>query len=157
MTESILLEARPQLIMLALIYSLVLLVIFLDLWAGCRKAKQRGEYRSSFGYRKTVEKVCKYFNMMFVITAIDGVQMLAVCQLNEQTAYNLPLIPLFTFIGAIFVGFIELKSIYEKSEDKEKAKINDAAKLAGQILKNRDTQEIVGAVVEYMKTEKNKE
>lgn len=140
--------------MLALIYSIVLVVIFLDLWAGVRKAKQRGEYRSSLGYRKTVEKVSKYFNMLFVISAIDGVQMLAIWQLNEQTAYALPVIPMFTFIGAIFVGFIELKSIYEKNEDKEKAKITEAARLAAQLLKNRDTQDIAAALVEYMKTEK---
>ena len=80
--------------------------------------------------------------------------MLAVWQLNQQTTYNLPILPILTFIGAIFVGFIELKSIYENSEEKEKAKINEVAKLAGQIVKDHDTQDIVAALVEYMKTEK---
>lgn len=154
MIESTLSAVRPQLIMLAFIYTLVLVVIFLDLWAGVRKAKARGEYRSSYGYRKTVDKIGRYFNMIFVITAIDAVQMLAVWQLNQQTTYNLPILPILTFIGAIFVGFIELKSIYENSEEKEKAKINEVAKLAGQIVKDHDTQDIVAALVEYMKTEK---
>lgn len=154
MIESILSAVRPQLIMLAFIYTLVLVVIFLDLWAGVRKAKARGEYRSSYGYRKTVDKIGRYFNMILVITAIDAVQMLAVWQLNQQTTYNLPILPILTFIGAMFVGFIELKSIYENSEEKEKAKINEVAKLAGQIVKDHDMQDIVAALVEYMKTEK---
>lgn len=144
----------PQLVMLACIYALVLFVIFLDLWAGIRKARQRGEFRSSFGLRKTVEKVGKYFNMIFVITVIDGIQMLAITQLNAQITHQLPVIPFLTFIGAIFVGFIELKSIYEKAGDKEKAKINEAAKLAGQIMADRSTQEIAAKVIEYLKTEK---
>lgn len=146
----------PQMMMLLLVYSLVLLVIFLDLWAGVRKAKARGEYRSSFGYRKTVDKIGKYFNMLFVITVIDVIQMLAIWEMNEQTSHSLPIIPFLTFIGAMFVGFIELKSIYEKNEDKEKAKINEVVRLAGQIAKERDTQDIVAAVVEYLKVEKEK-
>lgn len=142
---------RPQLIMLALIYVMILAVIFLDLWAGIRKAKARGEYRSSYGLRKTVDKISKYFNMIFVVTAIDAVQMLAVYMLNQQEQYNLPLIPILTFVGAIFVGFIELKSIYENSEAKDKAKINEVAKLAGQIVKDHDTQDVVAALIEYLK------
>lgn len=156
MIENILSEIRPQLLMLAVIYILVLVVIFLDLWAGTRKSKARGIYRSSYGYRKTVDKIGKYFNMLFVITVIDAVQMLAIWELNQQTAYSLPIIPLLTFTGAIFAGFIELKSIYEKSEDKDKAKINEVAKLAGEIVKDRDTQAIVAALVDYIKTEKRK-
>ena len=142
---------RPQLIMLALIYVMVLAVIFLDLWAGIRKAKARGEYRSSYGLRKTVDKISKYFNMIFVVTAIDAVQMLAVYMLNQQAHHNLPLIPILTFLGAIFAGFIELKSIYENSEAKDKAKINEVAKLAGQIVKDHDTQDVVAALIEYLK------
>lgn len=60
--------------------------------------------------------------MILVITSIDVVQMLAITQLNPQTNHTLPVLPFFTFIGAMFVGFIELKSIYENSEAKERAK-----------------------------------
>ena len=149
MIDHIFAAIRPQLIILTIVYLLVLFVIFLDLWAGIRKARKRGELRSSLGYRKTVEKIAKYFNLIFVVTAIDAVQMLTVWQINEQTG-SLPLIPILTVLGAMFIGFIELKSVYEKSEDKEKAKIADAAAVLGSALKNRETQGIVAAVLEYM-------
>ena len=68
----------------------------------------------------------------------------------DQRADPLPLIPILTVLGAMFIGFIELKSVYEKSEDKEKAKIADAAAALGSALKNRETQGIVAAVLEYM-------
>ena len=142
MIDHIFAAIRPQLIILTIVYLLVLFVIFLDLWAGIRKARKRGELRSSLGYRKTVEKIAKYFNLIFV--------MLTVWQINEQTGSRLPLIPILTVLGAMFIGFIELKSVYEKSEDKEKAKIADAAAALGSALKNRETQGIVAAVLEYM-------
>jgi len=78
MIDHIFAAIRPQLIILTIVYLLVLFVIFLDLWAGIRKARKRGELRSSLGYRKTVEKIAKYFNLIFVVTAIDAVQMLTV-------------------------------------------------------------------------------
>lgn len=150
MIDSIFAAIRPQLIILTIVYLLVLFVIFLDLWAGIRKARHRGEYRSSYGYRKTVEKIAKYFNLIFVVTAIDAVQMLTVWQINEQTSSRLPLLPILTVLGAMFIGFIELKSIYEKSEDKEKAKIADAAAALGSAMRNRETQSILVSLLEYM-------
>lgn len=152
--ENILQTFGPQLLILACIYAIVLFVVFLDLWAGVRKAKKRGEYRSSYGLRKTVDKISRYFNMLLVITAIDAVQMLAICQLNPQTNHTLPVLPFFTFIGAMFVGFIELKSIYENSEAKEQAKIGAAAKLISQIIKHKDEQEVIAGVIEYLKKDK---
>lgn len=152
--ENILQTFGPQLLILACIYLLVLFVVFLDLWAGIRKAKKRGEYRSSYGLRKTVDKISRYFNMLLVITAIDAVQMLAISQLNPQTSHTLPILPFFTFIGAMFVGFIELKSIYENSEDKEKAKIKDAVKILSQVIQHKDEQELIAGVIAYMKQEK---
>lgn len=154
--ENILQTFGPQLIIIACVYALVLFVVFLDLWAGIRKAKQRGEYRSSYGLRKTVDKISRYFNMILVITAIDVVQMLAITQINPQTNHTLPVLPFFTFIGAMFVGFIELKSIYENSEAKERAKIGDAAKILSQIIQHKDEQEIIAGVIEYLKKEKEK-
>ena len=114
MIEKILDTLGVQLLILAIIYFAVLAVIFLDLWSGIRKAKKRKEYRSSYGLRRTVDKISRYFNMLFVITIIDAIQMLAIWQLNGQTSYTLPTIPILTFVGAIFVGFIELKSIDRK-------------------------------------------
>lgn len=47
MIDHIFAAIRPQLIILTIVYLLVLFVIFLDLWAGIRKARKRGELRLS--------------------------------------------------------------------------------------------------------------
>ncbi|MDR1563106.1 MAG: phage holin family protein [Dysgonamonadaceae bacterium] len=150
--SEILKQILPQIIMLAIMYSLVLTVIFLDLWAGVRKAKIRGEYRSSIGLRKKVEKIGKYFNMILVITVIDAMQMIAIAQINPQVNVELPVLPFLTFIGCIFVGFIELKSVYEKAEDKERAEIARTAEIVGKVLADFQLSETAGKVAGYVKS-----
>jgi len=132
----------PQVVMLAIIYFLVFIIIFLDLWAGVRKAKLRGEYRSSVGLRKTIEKISKYFNMLFMITIIDAMQMLAIAHINTEITKHLPVLPILTFAGSIFIGFIELKSVYEKNEDKEKAEITQTAKIVSKVIADISNSEL---------------
>lgn len=143
-----------QLIVVAFVYFAVLAAIFSDLWAGIRKAKERGEFRSSFGLRKTIGKISNYFNMLFVVTIIDVLQMLLIMLLNVHTATTLPAIPFLTIGGGIFACVIEVKSIYEKNSDKEKAKINETAKLLTEVIKNKDNREAITAILEYVKSEK---
>lgn len=120
-------QFATQTTILAIVYVLVFFVIMLDLVSGVSKAKRRGKLRSSYALRKTVDKLVRYFSMLLVITAIDVVQMLAVSQWDLATGHKIPCLPFLTFLAAMFVGFIELKSIYENSDEKEQARIEDAA------------------------------
>ncbi len=123
-----------QLTCLAIVYILVFFVVCLDLISGLQKAKRRGKLRSSYAMRKTVDKLVRYFSMLLVITAIDAVQMLAISQWDLSTGHQLPILPFLTFLAAMFVGFIELKSIYENSEEKEQARFEDAAEDIGKLI-----------------------
>ncbi len=147
-------EYMVQFIIISTVYFLVLIAIFCDLWAGIRKAKARGEFRSSFGLRKTIGKVSNYFNMLFVVTIIDIMQMLFVMLLNNSTSVVLPVLPFLTFAGGIFACAIEGKSIFEKNTEKEKSRVQETAKMLTEILKNKDNQEIIGSFLEYIKKEK---
>lgn len=120
-------QFSTQITILAIVYILVFFVVMLDLISGMMKAKRRGKLRSSYAMRKTVDKLVRYFSMLLVITAIDAVQMLAVSQWDLATGHKIPCLPFLTFLAAMFVGFVELKSIYENSDEKEQARIEDAA------------------------------
>lgn len=135
------------------LYALVLLAILADLWSGVRKAKQRGEARTSFGFRRTVDKLSRYYNLLLVLTIIDAMQIVGIWYLDKYYQFNIPLLPVITIIGALGIGFIELKSIYEKAEDKEFRKV---AKLAGTILSNKDDVKVVTeAIMDYLNEGKN--
>jgi acetolactate synthase small subunit len=84
-------------------------------------------------------------------------QMIAIAHINPQINIHLPVIPILTFIGSIFVGFIELKSVYEKAEDKDKAEIAQTAKIVGKVIADISTQELATKVAEYLQTKQGKE
>lgn len=136
----------------AFLYVIVLFAIIADLISGIRKAKKRGDARTSTGYKKTVDKITRYYNMLFVVSLIDVI--LVVSQLHALL--HIPILPYFTAVGALALCLIELKSIYEKAEDKVKDSISDLGLLAGGIIKNRsDIDEILAKIRDYLKDNEN--
>ena len=123
------------------LYLLVLLAIISDLVSGVRKAKQRGEARTSYGLKRTIDKLSRYYNGLFAITIVDLMQMIGVWYLDGYYEFHIPLLPLLTFVGAIFIGFIEVKSIYEKADDKVKNQSQQVLEMMGYIAGNKDKQE----------------
>ena len=103
-----------------LCYVIILGLIFCDLRAGIRKAKERGEYRTSLGYKRTIEKISKYFNMTFALSLLDVIQIALIFFLYQFYEVDLFMVPWFTFIALGYVGFVEIKSIWEPSDIKEK-------------------------------------
>lgn len=144
--EKILNLIVPHLITFAGLYIAVFFAIAADLWAGIRKAKKLGFFRSSRGLRRTVSKIGRYFNMMFVVTIIDCVQMLGIW----EAKISIPIMPLFSFIAAIFLCAIELHSIYERNSDKERAEIEELAKILTKAAKDKDVQKTLSNITEYI-------
>lgn len=136
----------PHLIIFAGLYIAVFLAIVADLCSGCRKAKKNGFLRSSKGLRRTVKKIAEYYNLMFVVSIIDCVQMVAIF----VGGFNIPQMPFFSFLITIFLCIIELKSIYERRTDKERAEMENMAKLIIKAAKDKDTKEIVSMLNEIL-------
>lgn len=112
---------RQGAMLLALIvidYTGVLAAILADLRSGLLKARRRGEKRTSRGLRRTVEKASRYFVTLFAMTVIDAMAIASLAYLSAIGAWSLPLFPLFTTVGAVGLCVIELKSIYENSQEK---------------------------------------
>ena len=128
-----------HIVIFAGLYIAVLFAILADLAAGYRKAKKNGFLRSSKGLRRTVKKIAEYYNLMFVVSIIDIVQMVAIWQGN----FPIPTMPFFSFAATIFLCFIELKSIYERKNEKERADIEEVAKFIVKTAKSKDTKQLI--------------
>jgi|WetSurMetagenome_2_1015567.scaffolds.fasta_scaffold235563_1 hypothetical protein len=123
----------------------------LDFWSGIQKAKQRGERITSDGWTRTVSKLARYYNMLFAFVMIDAMQITGVWFLDTYYGYHMPIFPWLTMLGAFIVAAIEIKSIFEKAEDKVKKQITDVSILAETIAKNISSpSDIAQAVVNYM-------
>lgn len=136
------------------LYILVFAMILADLWSGVRKAKITGEARTSYGYRQTIRKIAQYYNVMVALTVIDAMQMSVVWYLDQFYGHKIWLFPFVSLIGAIGIGLVEIKSIYEKAENK--VKLDKTINLAGKIIANKDDlKEIIKEVTQYMTDENN--
>lgn len=108
-----------------LCYIIILGLIFCDLQAGIRKAKKRGEVRTSDGYKRTIAKIAQYFNMTFALSLIDVAQLCMLLFLYHFYQRDIIMIPWFTLLALGYVGFVEVKSIWEPADIKEKKQQQD--------------------------------
>ena len=143
--DVVMVHLQTQAVWLLCLYVATLMLVLCDLWSGVRKAKLRGEYRSSFGFRKTVTKLTSYYNLPCVLTIVDVLCALVI--INGE--YSLALFPYFTLLGVFFVAFIEIKSIYEKADKKQKTRTEDALNTLIKIVHNKDD---IAKVLEALKS-----
>lgn len=129
--------------LILLCYIIVLGLIFLDLWAGVRKAKKRGEYRTSDGYKRTIDKIRRYYNMMLAVSLVDVLQIALLFYLHWGYNYDIPMLPIFTFVGATYIAFVEIKSIREPADIKEKKQQDDFRRMAINIVKDHNNPQLV--------------
>lgn len=133
------------------IYLELFIMILADLWSGIRKAKIRGEVRSSYGYKKTIDKIARYYNALIALTVIDAMQMGGIWYLTCYYGWSIPIFPVVTLLGALGMSLVEIKSIYEKADEKVKGDYKEVALLAAEIAKHKsDPKEIAAAVMDYM-------
>ena len=83
----------------AFIYLCVFGAIVMDLWSGVRKARRRHELRMSNGYKRTVDKIARYYNMLLVVSIMDALLIVS----QAHSFCSLPCLPYLTIIGALFL------------------------------------------------------
>lgn len=133
-----------------------LLFIFVDLGAGVHKAKIRGEAISSKGLRATVRKIARYYNVLFVLMALDAMQLSCLWYMQRIGALDWPMFPWLTLLGAIGIGLIEVKSVLEPADEKESRRMKDVMTLAKAIAEHKaEPSEIAEAVVTYLNKSEN--
>ena len=130
-----------------------LLFIALDFWAGLRKAKKRGDMIRSDKMKRTMDKVSRYYNAILAMLVVDGIQMSAFVFMYLYFGWaNAYTFPVFTMLATLFVAAVEIKSIYEPADAKEKQELKDVQALAVAIASHKDdVKEIAEAIAEYLK------
>jgi hypothetical protein len=143
-------------LIIVLFITLVILVtplffIGFDFWAGTRKAKLRRERITSDKWKRTTTKIARYYNMLLALMVLDAMQIMGFWYLNNFSGWSAPLFPFIVFAGAVFVGAIEVKSIMEPANEKERRDMKQVATLAAEIAKNKtEPEEIAKAIADYL-------
>lgn len=113
-----------HIVLIALCIAVTIGAMFIDLLTGVVKAKQRGEARTSTGYKKTAVKAKKYFTPFLELCLID----LLCCVVIP--------FPVFSMIWTVYCVFCEFISVREKSW--EKAELRKAERTMSVIIENKE-------------------
>lgn len=125
----------------------VLMAMIVDLISGLRKAKVRGEYRSSEALKRTFTKFITYEGGMIIALCFDIlIHMSRLVQLfGLDVIYGVPFIS--CLVGA-FLCVVEFISVREKAEQKTKKQMDDAAKLLNTMLQNDNLKDVLRIAIE---------
>jgi uncharacterized membrane protein len=125
---------------------LVFLAMAIDLIAGLRKAKKRGEIRSSWGLKRTIDKFVSYEGAMLIASMADV--MVFFCHVWEIVGLKmLQGVPVLSCVLAVFLLLVEFISVREKADEKTKTEISRA----GDVLKNVTREEVLKAIADVLK------
>lgn len=132
-------------------YVLVLAAVAGDLASGVRKARRRGEATRSRALRRTVDKLARYYNVLAVLTVVDAMQLTAAMFLREVEGYGVPTVPVFTLVGSLGMAIIEVKSIFEKGDEKERERVGELAELIESLAGSERLKQVVESLTKLMK------
>ena len=112
-------QIHSLLLLLIVEYTGVLLAVIADLVSGIRKAKSRGEKCTSWGLRRTVDKLSRYYLVLVALSLVDAMTIAAVLFLRDIALdFCFPAFPFLTTFGSLSLALIEAKSICERAETK---------------------------------------
>ena len=132
-----------------------LMFIGLDYWAGIRKARKRGEPIVSDKMKNTIDKISRYYNAILAMMVLDCIQMAGFVFLYMYNGWDAYTFPFFTLLAVVFVAAIEIKSIVEPADIKEKRERKEVLELAREIVAHKgDPKEIANVLVKYLEGEK---
>lgn len=126
---------------------IVFFAMMIDLASGLRKAKIRGEMRSSQALKRTVTKFITYEGSMIIAYGVDIlIHMSRLPQLfGLDIVYGVPVI---TCLLGVFLLAVEFMSVREKADQKTKKEMSDAAALLSEMLKNDNLKEVFRVALE---------
>lgn len=132
----------------------VLFAMSVDLVSGIRKAKLRGELRTSTALKRTLTKFISYQGGMIIALGVD--MLIHMSQLLHlfglRAIYGVPVV---TCLVGVFLLVVEFISVREKYDAKTKKEMQEAANFIAKLVENDSMREALKAALE--RTEKVEE
>lgn len=142
-----LIDMGNMLMVVVLAMIIVVLAMIVDLVSGLIKAKQRGEIRSSYGLKRTLNKFVLYEGGMLIAAGIDLLIHLShLLQLFPLKAIEG--VPVITLVVGIYLLIVEALSVREKADQKVRDDMRKAKELLEKVITKEDIADILSEVIE---------
>lgn len=142
-----LIDMGNMLMVVVIAMIIVVLAMTVDLVSGLIKAKQRGEIRSSYGLKRTLNKFVLYEGGMLIAAGIDLLIHLShLLQLFPLKAIEG--VPVITLVVGIYLLIVEALSVREKADQKVRDDMRKAKELLEKVITKEDIADILSEVIE---------
>lgn len=142
-----LIDMGNMLMVVVMAMIIVVLAMIVDLVSGLIKAKQRGEIRSSYGLKRTLNKFVLYEGGMLIAAGIDLLIHLShLLQLFPLKAIEG--VPVITLVVGIYLLIVEALSVREKADQKVRDDMRKAKELLEKVITKEDIADILSEVIE---------
>ena len=120
----------------------------MDAAFGWRKAKLRGEARTSYLFSRSITKFALYEGVMFISAGIDTLIHFVWAQFSNDSVYC---VPIASSIVAITLCIVEIWSMREKAEEKTRIIFNLAIQVVTDVLQREQSVEIAKHIIDKAK------
>lgn len=117
----------------------------MDAAFGWRKAKLRGEARTSYLFSRSITKFALYEGVLFISAGIDTLIHFVWAQFSESSVYC---VPLASSLVAITLCIVEIWSMREKAEEKTRNNINHAIKVVADAMSKDQVTELAKHIID---------
>ncbi len=126
---------------------IVFFAMMIDLASGLRKAKIRGELRSSQALKRSITKFITYEGSMIIALGVD--MLIHMSKLPQMFGLDIVYgVPVITCLVGVFLLAVEFMSVREKADQKTKKEMSEAAALLAKMLENDNLKEVFRAAME---------
>lgn len=131
----------------------VLVAMCVDCVSGWRKAKVRGDERTSYAFSRSLTKFLIYEGICIIGGCMDVMAHFAWYQFMDSTY----LVPILTIVFGTILCLVEAWSVKEKAEDKQRKQIENATLLLGKVFGNEAVKKFIEDTLRQQMKERKKE
>lgn len=122
----------------------VIVAMCMDASFGWRKAKLRGEARTSYLFSRSITKFALYEGVMFISAMIDTLIHFVWVQFSD----SIHCVPLASILVAIVLCIVEIWSMHEKAEEKTRKNITHAIEVVADAMSKEQAVEIAKHIID---------
>lgn len=114
----------------AIVMLAVVVAMAVDFVSGWRKAKVRGEEHTSYAVSRTLTKFLIYEGILIISVCIDTMIHFAWAMFMDGAYY----VPLIAIVFGVILCLVEIMSVREKADKKQRKQITEAAAVIASVL-----------------------
>lgn len=122
----------------------VVIAMAMDAAFGWRKAKERGDARTSYLFSRSITKFALYEGVLFICVGMDTLIHFVWVQFNSESHY---IAPLASCAMALVLCIVEIWSMREKADEKTRDNLNNAIKIIAEATKSKQVSDALEKVI----------